>query len=96
MRANALENNVVVYKVENGRRSSLSLVGRAGEYGVRHTMPSQRWSTLGVAFNGSRFIVPLDDDPLFEVGDSTLSGVGKVGLWTKADSAAYFDGFENL
>ena len=51
VRANALEDNVVLYKVENGRRSSLSPVGRPGEYGVSHTVPSRRWSTLGVEFD---------------------------------------------
>ncbi len=53
VRANALENNVVLYKVENGRRSSLSPVGRSGDYGVKHTVPSQQWSTLGVVFSDS-------------------------------------------
>ncbi len=94
VRANALENNVVLYKVENGRRSSLSPVGRAGEYGVKHTVPSGQWSTLGVAFAGTRFTVSFDGDPLFEVEDSTFAGPGRVGLWTKADSVTYFDDFE--
>lgn len=94
VRANALENNVVLYKVENGRRSSLSPVGRPGEYGIKHTVPSAQWSTLGVAFTGPRFTVYFDGEPLFEVEDSTFAGPGRVGLWTKADSVTYFDDFE--
>lgn len=94
VRANALENNVVLYKVEDGRRSSLSPVGRPGEYGVKHTVPSGQWSTLGVAFTGPRFTVYFDGEPLFEVEDSTFAGIGRVGLWTKADSVTYFDDFE--
>lgn len=96
VRANALENNVVLYKVQNGRRSSLAPVGRSGEYGIKHTVASQQWSTLGVSFNGSRFTVSFDDQVLFEVDDPTFADAGKVGLWTKADSVTYFDGFEVL
>src|ERR687891_681437 len=33
-RANALEDNVVLYKTENGKRKSLDIVGRKGGYGV--------------------------------------------------------------
>ncbi len=96
VRAIALENNVVLYKVENGRRSSLSPVGRSGNYGVNHTVPTQQWSTLGVAFADSKFTVFFDNEELFEVEDPTFSEAGKVGLWTKADSVTYFDDFEIL
>jgi hypothetical protein len=94
VRANALEHNVVLYKVENGRRIPLSPVGRGDDYGVEHRVPAQSWSTLAVAFTGTRFVVTFDGAPLFEVADSTFTSAGKVGLWTKADSVTYFDGFE--
>ena len=35
VRANALEGNVVLYKVENGRRTDLPLVGKGGTYGMK-------------------------------------------------------------
>jgi hypothetical protein len=94
VRANALEDNVVLYKVENGTRIPLGPVGRSDAYGVDHPVPAQQWSTLGITFNGNRFIVSFDEKPLFEVVDTTFAGAGKVGLWTKADSVTYFDGFE--
>jgi hypothetical protein len=94
VRANALEDNVVLYKVENGRRTSLGPVGRSNDYGVKHEVPPGRWSTLGVAFDGQRFTVSFDRQPLFEVVDTTFTEAGRVGLWTKADSVTYFDGFE--
>ena len=94
VRANALEDNVVLYKVENGRRSPLGPIGRSDDYGVKHTVPAEQWSTLAVAFQGTRFTVSFDGEKLFEVDDSTFSGPGRVGLWTKADSVTYFDGFE--
>ena len=94
VRANALENNVVLYKVENGRRIPLGPVGRSDDYGVQHPVPAQQWNTLGVVFDGDKFTVLLDQKPLFEVIDATFTHAGKVGLWTKADSVTYFDGFE--
>lgn len=90
----ALEHNVVLYKVENGRRTPLAPAGRGDDYGVEHPVPAQSWSTLAVAFGGTRFVVTFDGTPLFEVEDSTFTSAGKVGLWTKADSVTYFDGFE--
>lgn len=94
VRANALENNVVLYKVEDGRRTPLGPVGRTDEYGVSHPVPAEQWSTLAVSFDGARFNVSFDGMPLFEVVDETFTEPGRVGLWTKADSITYFDEFE--
>jgi hypothetical protein len=96
VRANALEGNVVLYKVENGRRTPLAPVGKPGQYGVEKAVPAERWSTLRVAFTGPRFVVSFDDESLFEVEDSTFTDAGRVGLWTKADSVTYFDDLELL
>jgi hypothetical protein len=54
VRANALENNVVMYKLHKGRRSSIDIVGRKGGYGVKVEVPRGEWSTLKVTFAGSR------------------------------------------
>ena len=37
------------------------------------------------------YLVYLNDEKLFEVEDQTFKDVGKIGLWTKADSVTYFD-----
>lgn len=95
VRANALEDNVVLYKVENGERLALAPIGSSSKtYGVKHKVPKQQWGSLSVSFRGNLFEVRFDGDRLFEVADSTFSGPGKVGLWTKADSVIYFDDFE--
>ena len=91
VRANALEDNVVLYKTLNGVRSSLDIVGRKGGYGVNVAVPSGTWHTLRIDFNGSRFGVTFNGKQLFEAEDSTFSEAGKVGLWTKADSVTLFD-----
>jgi hypothetical protein len=91
VRANALEDNVVLYKTVNGVRSALDIVGRKGGYGVEVSVPSDRWLALRVEFKGNRFRVLYNGKQLFEVEDSTFSDAGKVGLWTKADSVTLFD-----
>lgn len=93
VRANALEDNVVLYKTVDGRRSSLDILGRRGGYGVKVPVPAGRWHTLRVEFEGSRFKVAFNGQRLFEVDDRTFSEAGQVGLWTKADSVTAFDNF---
>lgn len=92
-RPNALEDNVVLYKVEKGKRKSLDIVGRKGGYGVEETVAPQKWHTLRVEFAGKKFTVLFNGKKLFEVEDETFKEAGKVGLWTKADSVMLFDDF---
>jgi len=92
-RPNALEDNVVLYKVEKGKRTSLDIVGRKGGYGVETKVAPQQWHTLRVEFAGTRFKVLLNGKHLFDVEDKTFTEGGKVGLWTKADSVMLFDDF---
>src|SRR4029077_15928807 len=91
VRANALEDNVVLYKTVNGVRRPLDIVGRTGGYGVDASVPSDLWLGLRVDFKGSRFGVLYNGKKVFEVEDSTFGEGGKVGLWTKADSVTLFD-----
>ena len=90
VRANALEDNVVLYKTANGVRSSLDLVGQKGGYGVKTAVPANRWHTLRVEFAGARFNIVFNGKPLFAVEDATYPEAGMVGLWTKADSVTEF------
>src|SRR5262247_3820840 len=55
LRANALEDNVVLYKVENGERADLPLKGEGRTYGKKVKVPSGQWSALGVAAQGKKF-----------------------------------------
>lgn len=93
VRGNALENNVVLYKTVNGKRSSLSVKGRMFGYGVDAKVPSGKWTTLRIDFVGKLFTVALNGTKLFEVEDETFKQPGSVGVWTKADSVTAFDDF---
>jgi hypothetical protein len=91
VRANALEDNVVLYKTVGGVRSALDIVGRKGGYGVSVAVPANVWHSLRIDFKGSRFTAAFNGKQLFEVEDSTFTEAGKIGLWTKADSVTLFD-----
>lgn len=93
VRGNALEDNVVLYKTVNGKRSSLQVKGRMFGYGVDTKVPKGKWSTLRVEFKSSLFTVFFNGKKLFEVEDDTFKGAGAVGPWTKADSVTLFDDF---
>jgi 3-keto-disaccharide hydrolase len=83
VRANALENNVRLYKIERGNRKQFA--------GANVKVPSGEWQTLALEVKGTHFWVLLNDTLLFEADDATFKNAGKVGLWTKADSVTYFD-----
>jgi hypothetical protein len=93
VRGNALEDNVVLYKTVNGKRSSLQVKGRMFGYGMDTKVPKGKWSTLRVEFHGNLFTVVFNGKKLFEVEDDSFKGAGAVGLWTKADSVTLFDDF---
>jgi hypothetical protein len=82
VRANALENNVRLYKVERGNRKQFA--------GANVKVPSGEWQTLALEVKGVHFRVLFNDALLFEADDATFKHAGKVGLWTKADSLTYF------
>jgi hypothetical protein len=91
VRANALEDNFVLYKTVNGVRSALDIVGRKGGYGVGVPVPANTWHSLRIDFKANRFKASFNGNQLFEVEDSTFADAGMVGLWTKADSVTLFD-----
>jgi hypothetical protein len=86
VRANALEGNVNFYRVVNGRRQQIA--------GAAVKVSSGEWHMLGLRAEGTRFSISFDGKPLFAATDRTFSGVGKIALWTKADSVTRFDRLE--
>jgi hypothetical protein len=93
LRGNALEDNVVLYKTVNGKRSSLQVKGRMFGYGIDTKIAKGKWHTLRVEFKGNLFTVFFNGNRLFEVEDETFKDAGAVGVWTKADSVTLFDDF---
>jgi hypothetical protein len=85
VRANPLENNLVLWKFEKGKRSSVKW--------VRNTpTPTRQWHDLKVRINGSKIVGYLDGKAYLEhVWSEPVSG--RIGLWSKADSHVYFDDY---
>jgi len=94
VRANPLEDNVVLYKMENGERTDLPLVGKGKTYGVDVEPLGLGWNNLKLTVVDDLFTVYLNDKEIFQVMDKTFPNAGKVGLWTKADAVTYFDDFQ--
>lgn len=82
-RANALEDNVRLYRVVKGERRQFG--------GWNGKVASGVWHDLAVEAKADRFVVSFDGRRVIEERDSTFAGPGKFGVWTKADSVIYFD-----
>ena len=85
IRANCLENNLVLWKFENGKRSSVKW--------VRNTPTATRqWHDLRVRISGTKVEGYLDGKLYLE---HTLAQPvsGRIGLWSKADSHMYFSDY---
>ncbi|GIV33838.1 MAG: hypothetical protein KatS3mg031_1373 [Chitinophagales bacterium] len=91
VRANPLENNVVLYKMAQCERTDLPLIDKGRTYGLHVRPMHDGWHTLRLIAKGDLFTVFLDGNELFQVKDSTFRAPGKIGLWTKADAVTYFD-----
>jgi len=94
VRANPLEDNVVLYKVENGKRTDLPVLGKGRTYGVEVEQLGSDWNDLKLTVIDNLFTVYLNNKQIFQVKDETFTNAGKVGLWTKADAVTYFDDFQ--
>jgi hypothetical protein len=94
VRANALENNVVIYRVLSGKREDLPLKGEGKTYGKKVKVPSGQWNTLRVMAQGNLFTVYFNGQQLYQAEDETFKDAGKIGLWTKADSVIHFDNLQ--
>ena len=85
LRANPLENNLVLWKFEKGKRSSVKW--------IRDTpTPTRAWHDLKVSIAGAKVEGYLNGKRYLE---HTLPAPvsGRIGVWSKADSYVYFDDY---
>jgi hypothetical protein len=85
VRANPLENNLVLWKFEKGKRSSVKW--------IRNTpTATHQWHDLKVRIADTKVEGYLDGKLYLEhVLSEPVSG--RIGLWSKADSHMYFDNY---
>jgi hypothetical protein len=84
VRANALENNLALFKFEEGKRSSLQWIKNVPPPAGRHT--------LHVVIKVEKFEGYLDDKKNIAY-EHNKPIRGRIGLWSKADSYVFFDNF---
>ncbi len=83
VRANALEDNVRLYRVVRGHRTQIS--------GWDGKVARGAWHALAIEARGDRLKVVWNGRAIIDATDGTFSQAGRVGVWTKADSVTYFD-----
>lgn len=85
LRANPLEDNLVLWKYEKGRRSSVEW--------VRNTpTPTGQWHELKLVVVGKK-VEGYVNGKRYLQHDLPQAVSGRVGLWSKADSVVYFDDY---
>ncbi len=85
IRANPLEQNIVLFKMERGRRCSVQWIR-----GVPHK--SHKWHVLKIVINGKHVEGYLNNRKYINYTHREKIN-GKIGLWSKADSYVFFDSF---
>ncbi|MEO8047070.1 MAG: hypothetical protein ABI684_07270 [Nitrospirota bacterium] len=81
-RANPLEQNIRVYRVEKGIRHLLE--------NFDQTIDVRQWHTLRITHQGCRAHIFYDGKQVFDLCEETFHA-GMIGLWTKSDAVTYFD-----
>ncbi|HRF57958.1 MAG TPA: DUF1080 domain-containing protein, partial [Campylobacterales bacterium] len=85
IRANPLENNLVLWKFERGKRTS--------EKWVKNVVtPSKEWHELKLIISGAK-IEGYVNGKLYLEYTLPKEVSGKIGIWSKADSVVYYDDY---
>ena len=81
-RANALEDNIDLFKTVEGKRLKIQE--------VEAKVAPGEWHTLRFEAKGPHLTVTFDGKVAIEADDATFTEPGRIGLWTKADSVSAF------
>lgn len=85
VRANPLENNLVLWKFENGKRSQVKWIRNV-------PTPTRTWHDLKVSISGKKVEGYLNGKLWLE--HEWIAPIsGRIGLWSKADSYMFFDDY---
>ena len=82
VRANSVENNIVVYKMDGGKKISVKSVD----------IPvGKAWHTIRAEFKDSSIAIKFDGKEVLSLQNSTIKKSGSAGFFTTADTVALFD-----
>jgi hypothetical protein len=82
VRASALEKNVKIYRMQNGRRAQLAM--------KEAPVVLDKWQKLTVRLQGDKFEVSIDGTKVMDASDRGLSFPGALGVWIQSDSRTHF------
>lgn len=82
LQASAVGQSLRLYRVVKGVRQLIKSQNR--------TIETREWHTLRVLQHGCELQVRYDDEPAFQLCDTTFPQ-GRIGLWTTSDAVTYFD-----
>lgn len=85
VRSNSTESNIVFYKMQGGKKTSLKSV----DLKVGHA-----WHLLRVEYKGDSVSIFCDGKEVLIGVDRSIREAGSVGLFTTADTVAHFDDFK--
>jgi hypothetical protein len=94
VRASAREHNIAMFRVRDGHFQPIPINGaRKGSYSVLHPVKIGDWNLLRVTYKGTQATVYFNHRKVFDASDSAFNSSGRSGVWTNADTIAYFDDF---
>jgi hypothetical protein len=94
VRASARDHNIAMYRVIDAHIESIPVKGALpGTVGVLHPIKIGDWNLLRVTYKGNQTSVYFNHRKVFDAFDGALTNGGRAGVWTKADTVAYFDDF---
>lgn len=82
-RANALENNIRLYTVRDGKRDELA--------SWSGSVTPDAWHEYRLELRADHLEIFWDGQKVLDHRDTTFPDAGQLGVWTKADSVTYFD-----
>ena len=94
VRASARDHNICMFRVMDARIEPVPRERRPpGTIGVLHPIRIGDWNLLRVTYKGNQTTVYFNHRKVFDAFDGALNTAGRAGVWTKADTVAYFDDF---
>ena len=94
VRASVHDHNIAMFRVIGSRIEPVPLKGALpGTMGVLYPIKIGDWNLLRVTYKGNQATVYFNHRKVFDAFDGALTNAGRAGVWTKADTVAYFDDF---
>jgi hypothetical protein len=94
VRVSTRDHNVAMFRVQDGHFEPIRINNHKGAtFTVPRPLKVGDWNLLRVTYKGTQASVFFNHRKVFDANDASLSAPGRAGVWTNADTVAYFDDF---